>query len=109
MPEINLPPLQMAEVDRTTVERLFDDVASLGQGVSVSIKGGAVSRAAAARSLAEARELLFSGNTCAVQLRYEHEGASWCDTVLASGVGFRLVRVKSEDVLASALLGETQE
>jgi hypothetical protein len=107
--EIRLPPPQMADVDRATVERLFDDVSLLGDGVSVSIKGGLLSRASAAGSLAEARALLFSGNTSAVQLRYGHEGASWCDTVIASGVGFRLVRVKSEDVLASSLEGETQE
>lgn len=89
-----LPELQQQDLDEATVRALFRDVAALGEGVEVLVKGAPVARAEALALAPEAAlEGLLAGRWRAVQLRYGHEGQVWLDTVLRTPQGFRVVRM----------------
>lgn len=92
-----LPALHEAELDRPTVEALFADVAQLCRVLEVLPRGGARERARPAGiPLDLARDQLLAGEIAGVQLRYEHEGAQWWDTLMATPTGWRLVRIRHQ-------------
>lgn len=94
--EIVLPPVQMADLDEATVRALFTDVELLGESVSVTLKHAAESYVReGATPLGEALGALLAGHALGVQLRYEHQGKGYLDTVMRGPEGYRIVRVQS--------------
>ncbi len=92
MSDVPLPPLQDDRVGQDVVERLLADLAAVARVLDVRVRGAGAARGAAAPSLAHAREALASGGS--VQLRYQHAGAAWCDTLMPSGDRVRIVRIR---------------
>lgn len=45
-------------------------------------------------SIDDAEQLLLAGQVDGVQLRYQRAGAYWCDTLLKSAKGARLIRIQ---------------
>jgi hypothetical protein len=90
-----LPPVQVAILDDATLDALFGDLergAAL-LGVQVKARPGAYA-ADEAPSLRRARELLLSGAALGVQIRYRLGAEVWCDTLMRTPAGVRLVRVE---------------
>jgi hypothetical protein len=95
-PELELPPLHVAEIDPDKLRELFADVEALGERLEIVLKRTPedhVERAPCV-SLAEAQEQLLSGTALGAQLRYSYKGADWWDTLLRTPNGFRLVRIQ---------------
>lgn len=85
MMDENLPPLETATalIDHGELVSLFRDVAALTKVIGVNVKGPAMSPNADVykADLPEALQLLESGRARGVQLRYEHNGSLWMDTL----------------------------
>ena len=94
-PEVPLPPVQVAMLEPATLARLFDDLARDAILSSAQIRApGSVRGEAAPPSLAEARQRFESGSVQGLQLRYRLGATSWCDTLLRTAEGVRLVRIE---------------
>ncbi|MFO0661366.1 MAG: hypothetical protein U0165_16260 [Polyangiaceae bacterium] len=99
---IRLPPMQVSDIDETKLRALVDDILALGTQVEVSTKGAPLSHShAQPTDLVSSMHRLIMGDVLGLQIRYTHEGARWCDTLMRLPEGFRLVRIKEDDVLAS--------
>lgn len=99
---ITLPDVQQAHLDVATLDALFSDIATFAHVYSVVVKHGAGRVEEQGTTLEEGRAALASGTARGVQIRYRHDGVEWCDTLLNTPAGVRLVRVSSDQVVASA-------
>lgn len=92
-----LPQLQTGLLDRELVSRLFEDIAALATLHEVILKTGpgyvAVQQPI---TLEHAKGRLLEGSVVGVQIRYQHAGAEWWDTLLKAGDSVRLVRIRQE-------------
>lgn len=105
---LSFPPVQQAVLDEATLDALFRDLAECTQVLAVVPKDAAQAMAAdRAIGLADALPALRAGALRGVQVRYRWERKEWCDTLLATPAGVRLVRICSDDVLASAQPGSS--
>lgn len=97
-----LPVLQQTVLDAATLEALFRDLAQCTQILGVIPKGAPQAYAAEKGiSLDAAREGLVSGAFRGVQVRYRYENQEWCDTLLATPAGVRLVRISLDEATGS--------
>jgi hypothetical protein len=105
-PAPKLPALQQTVLDAPTLEALFRDLAQCTQILAVIPKGGPQAYAAdRGIDLETARAGLASGVFRGVQVRYRYENQEWCDTLLATPGGVRLVRISQDDVMGSGVAG----
>jgi ferredoxin-type protein NapG len=94
--EIELPELREADLDEAGLRALFGDLAAATQIEDIRSKQAPERRAEASRiSAEEALGWLLEGRVRGVQVRYRYDGQSWCDTILATTRGHRVVRVAS--------------
>lgn len=97
MSDIELPDLQQADLDEATLADLFRDVELAAELIGVTRKDAPEVRATEEPlTLAEAHDLLRTGRTRSIQLRYRHDGAQWWDTLTRTPNGVRLVRVRHD-------------
>ncbi|MBL4701834.1 MAG: hypothetical protein JKX85_11320 [Phycisphaeraceae bacterium] len=95
-------PLQTvtAVIDHAQLMSLFRDVAALTQVIDVNVKGPAMSpNADACRvEITEALHLIETGAARGVQLRYEHDGSVWFDTItpVAADDQWQIVRIQHD-------------
>lgn len=93
---VELADLYQAELDASTLDALFADLAAHAEIFEVRSKGGARAMAGAeALSLEQARALLAAGAVRGIQIRYRFEGEVWLDTLLAGPTAVRLVRARA--------------
>lgn len=98
----SLPPLETvtAMIDHGELVSLFRDVAALTKVLGVNVKGPAMSPNADTycADLPEALQLLESGRARGVQLRYEHNGTLWMDTLspTAEEERWQIVRIQHD-------------
>ena len=94
--------LQAENLDEALLRRLFEDLDALAAIDEVRVKGAAGQPAQEQSvGLREARDLLLAGRIRAAQVVYEYRGRTWCDTVLRTADGHRLVRMESPRRAAS--------
>lgn len=86
--------LHRAELDAATLAALFADLAGLCTVHEVRIRH-ARGASPTDSSLAGAQEALAAGSASGVQIRYVWHGEAWCDTLVPSGNGARLTRIKA--------------
>ena len=97
-PAPRLPDVQQAVLDVPTLDALFRDLAQCTQIIAVVPKTAAQAMTTPVTiDLAGARTGLTSGQFRGVQIRYLYESREWCDTLLATPAGVRLVRVCTDD------------
>lgn len=97
--EPKLADLTEGMLDGPTLFALLDDLEACATVLDVIVKGGATSRTDAKTwGLREAAELLTSGQTHGIQIRYRYEGAEWRDTLLWTPGGVRIVRMNMDDL-----------
>lgn len=101
--DLRLPPLQQTLLDAPTTAALFRDLAACTEVLSVTPKTTATGHTTGSLTLADAQAGLADGTLRAAQIRYRYDGAEWCDTLLTTPGGLRVVRVCQSDVLASVL------
>ena len=105
-PEPKLPALQQTVLDAPTLEALFRDLAQCTQILAVVPKGAPQAYAPdRGIDLEAARAGLISGQFRGVQVRYRYEGQEWCDTLLATPGGVRLVRISLDEAMGSGVAG----
>ncbi len=93
-PPLELPDLHEAELDEAGLRTLFHDIGTLAEVDEIRLKHGPTERTRdRAPSPEAALELLLAGDVRAVQIRYRHRGEAWCDTILATPTGHRVVRM----------------
>jgi len=93
------PPLHEGRLDEAGLAALFADLRACARLLSVRGKGGAEQHSGqAGADLDEAERALRDGRWRGVQVRYAYEGAHWCDTVLRDEAGYRVVRLRLEDL-----------
>jgi MauM/NapG family ferredoxin protein len=93
-PEIELPDLHEAELDEPGLRALFRDLEAAARIDALKLKPAPGERAVSEDvTSAEALELLLEGRVRGVQVRYFYADQAWCDTVLASPAGYRVVRI----------------
>lgn len=91
---ILLPELREAELDGATLDALVGDILREARVLAVLLKGGPTALAEGGDVTLEAAVgLLREGRVRAVQVRYEHRGQVWTDTLLRGATGVRLVRI----------------
>jgi hypothetical protein len=91
----DLPDLHESLLDEATLDQLFVDLEALAEIIEVQLKG-APQQMTDGRSvaLADAHEMLRSGAVRGVQIRYNHQGKQWWDTVMRLPEGFKLIRIQ---------------
>jgi len=94
----DLPPMQDALLDEQTLAALVRDLNECAEIDDVMLKGDNrfVPGAQQNVSLDEAVLKLHSGEVHGVQVRYRFEGRSWCDTLMSTGDGVRLIRIEQQ-------------
>lgn len=91
--ELSLLPLQASDIDEEMLGQLLFDIEHAAELLGVQVKARPDAYVApGSPTLAEAAALLTRGATMAMQLRYRAQGRIWCDTVLRTRSGFRIVR-----------------
>jgi len=91
--DVPLMPLQTSIIDEATVDQLFFDIEHAGELLAVQVKSRPGAHGVAGpTSLEQARQLLVSGAVLAVQLHYRAQSQVWCDTLLRTPDGMRIVR-----------------
>ena len=75
--------------------QLFRDYDRCTGSVEIVVKGGRgyVTNQSQPK-LQEAEQLLLQRGVRGIQVRYEYEGARWCDTLMPTDGGVRLVRIR---------------
>ena len=85
-------------LDVPTLDTLFRDLAQCTQIIAVVPKTAAQAMTTPVTiDLADARTGLTAGQFRGVQIRYLYESKEWCDTLLATPAGVRLVRICTDD------------
>jgi len=93
----DLPSMQDALLDEQTLAALVRDLNECATVTEVLIKGSAPADTAAhSVQLDDAVLRLVNGTVRGVQVRYTFEGESWCDTLMQTPQGIRLVRVQPQ-------------
>ncbi len=94
-----LAELHSADLDEATLTRLFEDLAGHAQVLEITLKAAAAQYAAAERvSLAAAQAALAQRGVRGAQIRYRWQGEIWCDTLLVTPAGWRIVRQREPGV-----------
>jgi hypothetical protein len=93
-----LPPMSDAVLDDEQLAALFRDYRQCADQVQIVVKPGPGFVPAAMPhhkqpSLDEAEELLRQRRIRGLQVRYQHDQAQWCDTLMPLPRGIRLVRI----------------
>lgn len=89
-----LPAIWDKLLDPATLDQYFKDLAAHAEMISVQEKQSPTEYVHEnTMDLPVARERIFSGNACAVQLRYRYDGQEWCDTLMHQASGVKLIRM----------------
>jgi hypothetical protein len=90
-----LAPVWEKLIDRPTLSTLFTELKSHARVISIREKGGPMQFAGEeVPDLTTVYSALLSGAVHAVQIRYAYDDEEWCDTLLQSHDGWKLLRMK---------------
>jgi hypothetical protein len=93
-----LPELQDAMLDPGTLDQLITDLTTMTSDLSVRLKTHPeILTGAEPASLEEGLQALRNGDVLGIQVRYRYGADRWCDTLLRTGDGIRLVRIRLSD------------
>lgn len=91
---IPLPELHEGALDDATLDALVGDILRETKVLAVMVKGAAMTLAAGGDvTLSDAVAMLRQGHVRAVQVRYDHRGQTWSDTLIRGAQGVRIVRM----------------
>ncbi|MEX2581403.1 MAG: hypothetical protein WD342_20270 [Verrucomicrobiales bacterium] len=94
-----LPDLLQSDIDDATLRQLIADIGTHTRIIEIIPKhaAGYVEENPAPLQLDEAYRLLAEGTVRGLQLRYQHQGKTWWDTVMPLPGGlFRIVRIEHD-------------
>lgn len=90
-----LPEMSNVMLSDEVVEQLFRDLAQCAVVSHITVRTGPRQHSPHdGISLEQARAMLLSGDAQGVQLRYQFQGETYCDTLMRAVDGVRLVRMK---------------
>jgi len=93
-----LPTVSLADLDAEAFAALMQELSALERDGDLTVKTAERQLVATQDSsaLAAARRALLSGQVRAVQVRYQHAGVLWVDTILKTANAYTLVRMESD-------------
>jgi hypothetical protein len=93
-----LPTVSLADLDAEAFAALMQELSAFEREGDLTVKTAEHQLVATQDSsaLAAARRALLSGQVRAVQVRYQHAGVLWVDTILKNANAFTLVRMESD-------------
>lgn len=93
-----LPTVSLADLDADAFAALMQDLSVLERTGDLTVKTAECLRTAKQEgsALSAAHRALLSGRVRALQVRYEHDGVLWVDTILKTPTAFTLVRMESD-------------
>jgi hypothetical protein len=92
---IELPSVHMAVLNADEVRDLFRDLSLVARILEVRVKGHPTAYGSTTPwTLVQARDALAARSVSGIQIRYAHQADVWCDTLMHSDEGVRLVRIK---------------
>ena len=93
-----LPETCQQVLDDATLQQLVVDIETCTELLEVIPKYGADTYVGdeAQIGLRDAISMLKSGQLRGAQIRYNHDGSQWWDTLMATPAGIRLVRIKHD-------------
>lgn len=90
--------LERKRLNGAEVEAHLASIAGRARAIELRVKGVAIGYSTAtAAKLNEVGRRLRAGDLVAVQIRFFHDDAWWCDTVMRAGESFRLVRMRQDE------------
>ena len=93
--DIPLPRLQETVFNDEGLREYVSDLIALAESITVSEKLGPTVRAMSAQNdLKGAAERLILGQSVAAQVRYKFDEKAWCDTLMKTADGVKLVRIE---------------
>lgn len=98
MSELKLPPLQQTLLDPATAADLFRDLEACTQVLSITPKHSAAGHTSGSITLDQAQAGLSDGSLRGAQVRYRYEDREWCDTLIGTPNGLRVVRICTDDI-----------
>lgn len=100
---LKLPPLQQSVLDAPTLAALFSDLAACTEIIAILPKTHATQyiEPTAGLTLTDAHTGLADGSFRAVQIRYRYDSQEWCDTLMKTPGGIRVVRICQDDINAT--------
>ena len=101
MSDLKLPPLQQTVLDGPTTAALFRDLAACTRVLSITPKTAAAGHTTGTITLDAAATGLRDGSLRGVQIRYHYDEREWCDTLIATPTGLRVVRISTQDIAAT--------
>ena len=91
------PEMYEGTLDSNGIEALFRDLEAYATVHHVQVRAANAAYTGGENiALTQAKQQLEDGQATAVQIRYEHEGDPWCDTLIARGDLVRIVRMKQQ-------------
>ena len=95
-----LPDLHNGDLDAATLARLFEDLANHAEVLEVTLKAAPGEYAGAGATSLPAAQAALEGRTIrGAQVRYRWAGEAWCDTLLVTPAGWRIVRMRMDSGL----------
>jgi hypothetical protein len=95
----SLPELQDEEINLATASTILSDIEHGTDVLDIRLKGSAAAHVLPGRvSIGLARETFLRGSVAGVQIRYRHQGRHWCDTLMRTPTGARIVRIATDRV-----------
>ena len=101
MSDLKLPPLQQTVLDAANADALFRDLAACTRVLSVTPKTAAMGHTIGSITLEQAATGLRDGSLRGAQVRYVYDQQEWCDTLIATPAGLRVVRICTQDITAT--------
>ena len=99
---LRLPPLQQTLLDVATTDALFRDLGACTRIHAVIPKYTDRRHTGSETiSLETARTRLAAGLLLGVQIRYDYDNHTWCDTLIRRPNGITLVRIREADIEAT--------
>ena len=91
MTDSPLPPVFEGELDVVGLNDLRRDLTTLADVLHVQVRRSGCNETGV--SLHDAIERVIDRSAQAVQVQYRYQDKRWCDTLIATGSGARLVRI----------------
>jgi hypothetical protein len=94
---LDLPEMTATVLDEESVQRFFSELAFEASVLDILMQGASARDGVEEPpkpNLRAARDVLLSGAVNGLQIRYVYVGVEWWDTLMRTGSGIRLVRVR---------------
>jgi len=88
-----IPAILEGEMEAAMLEQYFADLDAAADVMHIQVRSSAQTGGDRAVSLEELRRLVIANDVRMAQVRYAHNGSTWCDTLIVRPESIRLIRM----------------